>query len=157
MHVWTWVCGGNTSMCRWCMCFILACCVTLFWKFYHPCLQCPLPYCTTNYVKEAKIYLIYIYTYTRVSFCGAQTCIRHPYLLLCTCSMRAGGMVWWSCRTRWHPGESRTPQTWRCRTLPACSSRWMLPGQRCKQSSPWWETLLQRIYPKGKNKKILII
>lgn len=83
--------------------------------------------------------------------------IRHPYLLLCTCSMRAGGMVWWSCRTRWHPEESRTPQTWRCRTLPACSSRWMLPGQRCKQSSPWWETLLQRIYPKGKNKKILII
>lgn len=83
--------------------------------------------------------------------------IRHPYLLLCTCSMRAGGMVWWSCRTRWHPEESRTPQTWRCQTLPACNSRWMLPGQRCKQSSPWWETLLQQIYPKGKNKKILII
>lgn len=96
---------------------------------------------------------LYLYIYT----CVLLWSIRHPYLLLCTCSMRAGGMVWWSCRTRWHPEESRTPQTWRCRTLPACSSRWMLPGQRCKQSSPWWETLLQRIYPKGKNKKILII
>lgn len=51
-------------MCRWCMCFMLVCHVTLFWKFYHPCLQCPLPYCTTNYVKETKIDLIYIYTYS---------------------------------------------------------------------------------------------
>lgn len=74
------------------------------------------------------------------------------YLLRCTCSMKADGRAWWSCRTRWRPEGSRTPQTWHCETPPACSSRWMPPGLRCKQSYPWWETRLQQIYPAGKVK-----
>lgn len=71
------------------------------------------------------------------------------YLLQCTCSTRAVGRVWWSCRTRWHPEVSGTPQTWHCWTLLACSSRWTPPGLRCKQSSPWWGRQLQQKYPEG--------
>lgn len=81
------------------------------------------------------------------------------YLLRCTCSRTADGKVSWSCRTRWHPAASGTPQTWCSWTRPVCSLGCRRPDRKCRRSCPCWETLpLQRCPVEtryGKNNQLL--
>lgn len=62
------------------------------------------------------------------------------YLLRCTCSRTAGGKASWSCRTRWHPAASGTPQTCCSWTHPVYSSGCRRPDRKCRRSCPCWET-----------------